>query len=353
MVLFTSVVALSMSVTGASVAHAGVIQRNATSFYRQMLAEQAKQADEQKEEIGTAAKTDENGNTVYVDSNGNVSTSEHKEEIGTAAKTDENGNTVEIDSNGNASVTHQKTDWLGPDGVAKMPSYSDVKVIEENTIDNPDRYSTLLKTEHRTGDFVYPAVNPDTGQPLWSTQPFWRADGTFDLFGYLKQFVPNKDGTEMAIRGEGPLAEGETNRRIPKSFVLNYTHKDVYAFPGGTEQYPDATYPFTLLRVSLVNSTEFNPRPGQHISYEAFYSVNLLDSRFYEGKQIQRFARLNKADLKNPVRLTGSQTSYIYEIQVRQLEEIMRDYLEDPHGYNIKKHPQPENLDHTGIFYWE
>ena len=112
-VLFISVVALSLSATSVSVAYAGVIQRNATSFYRQMLAEQTKQADEQKEEIGTATKTDENGNTVYVDSNGNVSTSEQKEEIGTAAKTDENGNTVEIDCNDNASVTHQKTDWLG------------------------------------------------------------------------------------------------------------------------------------------------------------------------------------------------------------------------------------------------
>ena len=113
------------------------------------------------------------------------------------------------------SETQNQSDssWLFPNGIAKAPSYLDTKIVHEGKdLDDSSNLYLAEKlradpdfasgrsglwfywTEYRKGDLTYPDINPATGKPLWDTQPFWREDGSFDLYGYLKQFAPRYDG---------------------------------------------------------------------------------------------------------------------------------------------------------------
>ena len=248
------------------------------------------------------------------------------------------------------SQNQSDSSWLFPNGIAKAPSYLDTKIVHEGKdlddssnlyLPEKDRADPRFAsgkpglwfywTEYRKGNLTYPNINPATGKPLWDTQPFWREDGSFDLYGYLKQFAPRYDG-ELARLILDWKSDNRTNKRDRGSMIdLNFFHKDDDDLTKLDEIKPSldieiklANYPYFSADVQR----EIGHDPSTYnviaISYEETFPLG--NGRFC-GVSVR--SHLNPYALGSKVRITGTNDIYIYEPEIRQLEAIFKTRLSD------------------------
>ena len=266
---------------------------------------------------------------------------------------------------------NQSSGWLFPNGIAKAPSYLDTKIVHEGKdLDDssnlylPETERTKPRfalgspglwfywTEYRKGNFTYPDINPATGKPLWDTQPFWREDGSFDLYGYLKQFAPRYDG-ELANIVLDWKSDNRTNKRYRGSMIdLYFHHKDENDLTK-----LDEIMPFLGLEINLSNYPYFSADVQREIGHDpSTYNViavsyketiPLGNGRFcYVNAQ----SRLNPYALGSKVRITGTSDIYIYEPEIRQLEAIFKTRLsDDPEFQKVNSNYD----DKTGLWFFK
>ena len=245
---------------------------------------------------------------------------------------------------------NQSSGWLFPNGIAKAPSYLDTKIVHEGKdLDDssnlylPETERTKPRfalgspglwfywTEYRKGNFTYPDINPATGKPLWDTQPFWREDGSFDLYGYLKQFAPRYDG-ELANISIDWMIDNRTNQRNRGSMIdLRFSHKNRNDLTKLDEIKPSLN-----LEINLSNDPYFSAEVQREIGHDpSTYDVISMHYKetFPVGNgrfcYVDEQARLNPYALGSKVRITGTNDIYIYEPEIRQLEAIFKTRLSD------------------------
>ena len=245
---------------------------------------------------------------------------------------------------------NQSSSWLFPNGIAKAPSYLDTKIVHEGKdLDDSSNLYLAEKlradpdfasgrsglwfywTEYRKGDLTYPDINPATGKPLWDTQPFWREDGSFDLYGYLKQFAPRYDG-ELANISIDWKSDNRTNQKNRGSMIdLRFNHKD-----DNDLTKLDEIKPFLGLEINLANYPYFSADVQREIGNDpSTYDVISMHYKetFPVGNgrfcYVDEQARLNPYALGSKVRITGTSDIYIYEPEIRQLEAIFKTRLSD------------------------
>ena len=252
---------------------------------------------------------------------------------------DSQSNTNQNNSTNQSSISEegQKTnegksknnDWLGSDGVAKTPSYNSVPVKYERPLGDVFE-PRLYATEYRNGDAPLPKINPATGQPLWATQPFWRADGSFDMYGYLKQFQPYYDNQNTEI-----TAGYEVIRLM---ITDKAAHWDV-----------EHIHPYVFINIPLsTNYNRFNMNKERAVVRMIEFTECRPSSE--KGNHVRRISWILRSELKDQVRLTGSNGHFVYASMIPQLEELMRDWLEDPSGNRFKNKPKYDT-ESTHIFY--
>ena len=255
-----------------------------------------------------------------------------------------------VKQNETQSQSQSDSSWLFPNGIAKAPSYLDTKIVHEGKdLDDssnlylPETERTKPRfalgspglwfywTEYRKGNFTYPDINPATGKPLWDTQPFWREDGSFDLYGYLKQFAPRYDG-ELANISIDWMIDNRTNQRNRGSMIdLRFSHKDDNDLTKLNEIKPSLN-----LEINLSNYPYFSADVQREIGNDpSTYDVISMHYKetFPVGNgrfcYVDEQARLNPYALGSKVRITGTSDIYIYEPEIRQLEAIFKTRLSD------------------------
>ena len=255
-----------------------------------------------------------------------------------------------VKQNETQSQNQSDSSWLFPNGIAKAPSYLDTKIVHEGKdLDDSSNLYLAEKlradpdfasgrsglwfywTEYRKGDFTYPDINPATGKPLWDTQPFWREDGSFDIYGYLKQFAPRYDG-ELAKINIDWKDDNRTNTTYRGSMIdLNFLHKD-----DNDLTKLDEIKPFLGLEINLSNDPYFSADVQREIGHDpSTYDVISMHYKetFPVGNgrfcYVDEQARLNPYALGSKVRITGTNDIYIYEPEIRQLEAIFKTRLSD------------------------
>lgn len=255
-----------------------------------------------------------------------------------------------VKQNETQSQSQSDSSWLFPNGIAKAPSYLDTKIVHEGKdLDDssnlylPETERTKPRfalgspglwfywTEYRKGNFTYPDINPATGKPLWDTQPFWREDGSFDLYGYLKQFAPRYDG-ELANISIDWMIDNRTNQRNRGSMIdLRFSHKDRNDLTKLDEIKPSLN-----LEINLSNYPYFSADVQREIGNDpSTYDVISMHYKetFPVGNgrfcYVDEQARLNPYALGSKVRITGTSDIYIYEPEIRQLEAIFKTRLSD------------------------
>ena len=255
-----------------------------------------------------------------------------------------------VKQNETQSQNQSDSSWLFPNGIAKAPSYLDTKIVHEGKdLDDSSNLYLAEKlradpdfasgrsglwfywTEYRKGDLTYPDINPATGKPLWDTQPFWREDGSFDLYGYLKQFAPRYDG-ELANISIDWKSDNRTNKKNRGSMIdLRFNHKD-----DNDLTKLDEIKPFLGLEINLSNDPYFSADVQREIGHDpSTYDVISMHYKetFPVGNgrfcYVDEQARLNPYALGSKVRITGTNDIYIYEPEIRQLEAIFKTRLSD------------------------
>ena len=255
-----------------------------------------------------------------------------------------------VKQNETQSQSQSDSSWLFPNGIAKAPSYLDTKIVHEGKdLDDSSNLYLAEKyrsdpaftpgspglwfywTEYRKGNFTYPDINPATGKPLWDTQPFWREDGSFDLYGYLKQFAPRYDG-ELANMILDWKSDNRTNKRNRGSMIdLCFQHKDDNDLTKIYEIKPSLGLEISLANDPYLSADvqrEIGNDPLTHnviaVSYKETFPLG--NGRFC-GVRAQ--SRLNPYALGSKVRITGTSDIYIYEPEIRQLEAIFKTRLSD------------------------
>ena len=284
--------------------------------------------------------------------------SETKTDTSTKQDTSSKQNVADQSAKQNETVKQSETQsqsqsdssWLFPNGIAKAPSYLDTKIVHEGKdlddssnlyLSEKDRADPRFAsgrsglwfywTEHRKGNLTYPDINPATGKPLWDTQPFWREDGSFDLYGYLKQFAPRYDG-ELANISIDWKSDNRTNKRYRGSMIdLRFNHKD-----DNDLTKLDETKPFLGLEIYLANYPYFSADVQREIGHDpSTYDVISMHYKetFPVGNgrfcYVDEQARLHPYTLGSKVRITGTNDIYIYEPEIRQLEAIFKTRLSD------------------------
>ena len=282
--------------------------------------------------------------------------SETKTDVSTKQDTSSKQNTTDqskdqsTKQNETQSQNQSDSSWLFPNGIAKAPSYLDTKIVHEGKdLDDSSNLYLAEKdradprfasgrsglwfywTEYRKGNFTYPDINPATGKPLWDTQPFWREDGSFDLYGYLKQFAPRYDG-ELANMILDWKSDNRTNKRDRGSIIdLCFQHKDDNDLTKIYEIKPSLGLEISLANDPYLSADvqrEIGHDPLTHnviaVSYKETFPLG--NGRFC-GVRAQ--ARLNPYALGSKVRITGTSDIYIYEPEIRQLEAIFKTRLSD------------------------
>ena len=337
-VMATSI-ALSMGMVLTSPAYAGVVKRNATGAAAK-AAEEQKKADEKKEnetQVSSEASSQGQGDQTEQAHAGlkNQSPTEQatqpQKEIG----------------RDNPMTVFPRVDYLGPDGVAKDPSYvtSNFEVEVDKTI-----YQCVRSTgdarwlKMRNEPFAYPEINPDTGYPLWSTKPFWRTDGSFDVYGYLKQFVARKkeQTTKLFVYTDYKKRDNSVTGML-LSCVNYYAENPPYIPTDGDE-----------FRLWLFFPAEKRPENDFERKYRKRETQLIAkDFHFYEGTiHWDGFIDIDTLDTQPKVKITGSENSYMYLAQVDMLEKIMKNYLANPYknSDDIREFDGTEHF--TGIMYW-
>ena len=278
--------------------------------------------------------------------------SETKTDTSTKQDTSSKQNVADQSAKQNETQSQNQSDssWLFPNGIAKAPSYLDTKIVHEGKdLDDSSNLYLAEKlradpdfasgrsglwfywTEYRKGDLTYPDINPATGKPLWDTQPFWREDGSFDLYGYLKQFAPRYDG-ELANISIDWKSDNRTNKKNRGSMIdLRFNHKD-----DNDLTKLDEIKPFLGLEINLSNDPYFSADVQREIGHDpSTYDVISMHYKetFPVGNgrfcYVDEQARLNPYALGSKVRITGTNDIYIYEPEIRQLEAIFKTRLSD------------------------
>ena len=199
---------------------------------------------------------------------------------------------------------------------------------------------------------TYPDINPAAGKPLWDTQPFWREDGSFDLYGYLKQFAPRYDG-ELANISIDWKSDNRTNKKNRGSMIdLRFNHKD-----DNDLTKLDEIKPFLGLEINLSNDPYFSADVQREIGHDpSTYDVISMHYKetFPVGNgrfcYVDEQARLNPYALGSKVRITGTNDIYIYEPEIRQLEAIFKTRLsDDPEFQKVSSNYD----DKTGLWFFK
>ena len=337
-VMATSI-ALSMSMTLTSPAYAGVVKRNATGAAAK-AAEEQKKADEKKEnETRVSSETSSQGQ-------GDQTEQAHAG-LKNQSPTEQATQPQKEIGRDNPMTVFPRVDYLGPDGVAKDPSYvtSNFEVEVDKTI-----YQCVRSTgdarwlKMRNEPFAYPEINPDTGYPLWSTKPFWRTDGSFDVYGYLKQFVARKkeQTTKLFVYTDYKKRDNSVTGML-LSCVNYYAENPPYIPTDGDE-----------FRLWLFFPAEKRPENDFERKYRKRETQLIAkDFHFYEGTiHWDGFIDIDTLDTQPKVKITGSENSYMYLAQVDMLEKIMKNYLANPYknSDDIREFDGTEHF--TGIMYW-
>lgn len=337
-VMATSI-ALSMSMTLTSPAYAGVVKRNATGAAAK-AAEEQKKADEKKEnETQVSSETSSQGQ-------GDQTEQAHAG-LKNQSPTEQATQPQKEIGRDNPMTVFPRADYLGSDGVAKDPSYvtSNFEVEVDKTI-----YQCVRSTgdarwlKMRNEPFAYPEINPDTGYPLWSTKPFWRTDGSFDVYGYLKQFVARKkeQTTKLFVYTDYKKRDNSVTGML-LSCVNYYAENPPYIPTDGDE-----------FRLWLFFPAEKRPENDFERKYRKRETQLIAkDFHFYEGTiHWDGFIDIDTLDTQPKVKITGSENSYMYLAQVDMLEKIMKNYLANPYknSDDIREFDGTEHF--TGIMYW-
>ena len=375
-----TVVALCMSATsitvplGAQTAYAGVVKRSASSktagTTSAATTDASSDANTTKQEtsIGTAAFSD--GKTyTEVDSNGqvviqrdlqdgaskyaiptyrgNLFSSDFHRVSGGYIEDEKIVNPL-INSDGSRrrmkepkmypEEVYKSSDWLLPNGVAKTPSYLgaeleletasfDDRTTQYPIVPEPDGAAHgspiwLYQTKVITEDHPWPAINPITNKPLWDTQPFWRSDNSFDLYGYLKQFTPEQKNSYAYMYVDGGSSKfGKNKTTYGSSITLTHDHQIQF------DNDPDAGA-VLYLYVNLANSVCFDS--DYHGGIDRGVSFNAT-CKLSDGTRVTANgqARIKPGYQGQKIRITGTNDAYINEAVLKSLEMIMRYYTED------------------------
>ena len=234
---------------------------------------------------------------------------------------------------------YKSSDWLLPNGVAKTPSYLGAELlIETDSFDGRITYYPVLPepdgSAHMSPGLIYytkvtsenhpwPAINPITNRPLWDTQPFWRSDNSFDLYGYLKQFTPeqkNSNAYMLADPGSAGGKFGRNKKRYGGGITLIQDHQSQF------DHDPD-NGAVLYLDVDLANSVCFEDGYNGAYSGVSFNATCKLS----DGTRVTAHgqARIKPGYEGQKIRITGTNDAYINEAVLKSLEMIMRYYTED------------------------
>ena len=339
LVVMATSVALSASMAFATPAYAGVVKRNATGAAAKLAEEQAKQVvDEKKTENDTKVSSENTSSQEQGDQ-----TEQAHAGLKDQTPTDQSQKEIGRD---NPMTVFPRTDYLGLDGVAKNPSYvtNNFEVEVDKTI-----YQCVRSTgdarwlKMRQDNFVYPEINPDTGYPLWSTKPFWRPDGSFDVYGYLKQFPARKKEHTTRLH---VYTDYDKRNNVVTGMLLGLTNYYADNPPYIPTDYDE--FNLWLFFTTGKGMTSTNGRYFQNTK------TVFIAKDFHEGKgTIEWRGCIDIDQIANAptVKITGSEDSYMYLIQVEMLEKSMRNYIQNPYvkATDISDWDIPNHF--TGLYY--
>lgn len=340
LVVMATSIALCVSMVLTSPAYAGVVKKNATGAAAKAVEEQAK-ADEKKEnETQVSSETSSQGQ-------GDQTEQAHAG-LKDQSPTDQAAQSQKEVGRDNPMTVFPRVDYLGPDGVAKDPSYvtSNFEVEVDKTI-----YQCVRSTgdarwlKMRQENFVYPEVNPDTGYPLWSTKPFWRKDGSFDVYGYLKQFPARRKDHTTHLH---VYTDYKTRNNVVTGMLLslaNY-YADIPPY------IPTDLNEFNLW-LFFTTSNDMTSTNGRYLNDA---KTVFIAKDICEGKGIIQWRGCIDIDqIANAptVKITGSEDSYMYLVQVEMLEKAMRNYLQNPYikATDVSDWDIPNHF--TGLYYFK
>lgn len=339
LVVMATSVALSASMAFATPAYAGVVKRNATGAAAKLAEEQAKQVvDEKKTENDTKVSSENTSSQEQGDQ-----TEQAHAGLKDQTPTDQSQKEIGRD---NPMTVFPRIDYLGLDGVAKDPSYvtNNFEVEVDKTI-----YQCVRSTgdarwlKMRQDNFVYPEINPDTGYPLWSTKPFWRPDGSFDVYGYLKQFPARKKEHTTRLH---VYTDYDKRNNVVTGMLLGLTNYYADNPPYIPTDYDE--FNLWLFFTTGKGMTSTNGRYFQNTK------TVFIAKDFHEGKgTIEWRGCIDIDQIANAptVKITGSEDSYMYLIQVEMLEKSMRNYIQNPYvkATDISDWDIPNHF--TGLYY--
>ena len=338
LVVMATSVALSASMAFATPAYAGVVKRNATGAAAKLAEEQAKQVVDEKKAENDTKVSSENTSSQEGDQ-----TEQAHAGLKDQTPTDQPQKEIGRD---NPMTVFPRTDYLGLDGVAKDPSYvtSNFEVEVDKTI-----YQCVRSTgdarwlKMRQDNFVYPEINPDTGYPLWSTKPFWRPDGSFDVYGYLKQFPSRKKEQTTKLH---VYTDYDKRNNVVTGMLLGLTN-----YYADNPPYIPTDYDEFNLWLFFTTGKGMTSTSGRYFQNTKTV-FNAKD--FHEGKgTIEWRGCIDIDQIANAptVKITGSEDSYMYLIQVEMLEKAMRNYIQNPYikATDISDWDIPNHF--TGLYY--
>lgn len=340
LVVMATSVALSASMAFATPAYAGVVKRNATGAAVKLAEEQAKQVVDEKKAENDTKVSSENTSSQEGDQ-----TEQAHAGLKDQTPTDQPQKEIGRD---NPMTVFPRTDYLGLDGVAKDPSYvtSNFEVEVDKTIYQCVRSTGAARwLKMRQDNFVYPEINPDTGYPLWSTKPFWRQDGSFDVYGYLKQFPARRKEHTTHLH---VYTDYNKRNNVVTGMLLslaNYYADNPPYIPTDLDEFN--------LWLFFTTSNDMTSTNGRYLNDA---KTVFIVKDIHEGKGIIQWRGCIDIDqIANAptVKITGSEDSYMYLVQVEMLEKAMRNYLQNPYAKatDISDLEIPKHF--TGLYYFK
>ena len=324
--------ALSMSMVLTSPAYAGVVKKNATGAAAKAVEEQSK-VDEKKE-----------NETQQVSSETSSQGQGDQTEQAHAGLKDQTP----------TEQTKQPQKEIGRDNpMTVFPRAKDPSYVTSNFEVEVDK--TIYQCVRSTGDarwlkmrnepFVYPEINPDTGYPLWSTKPFWRTDGSFDVYGYLKQFPARKKEHTTNLH---VYTDYKTRNNVVTGMFLgigNYYEDHPPYTPADLDEFD--------LWLFFTTSDDMTSTNGIYLNdAKTVFAVN--DFHEYKGNiHWDGCIDIDQIESAPTVKITGSENSYMYLIQVEMLEKTMRNYIQNPYikATDISDWVVPKHF--TGVRYYK
>ena len=340
LVVMATSIALCVSMVLTTPAYAGVVKKNATGAAAKLAEEQTKTDEKKENETQVSSETSSQGK-------GDQTEQAHVG-LKDQTPTDQAAKPQKEIGRDNPMTVFPRADYLGPDGVAKDPSYvtSNFEVEVDKTI-----YQCVRSTgdarwlKMRQENFVYPEVNPDTGYPLWSTKPFWRPDGSFDVYGYLKQFPARKKEHTTHLH---VYTDYKTRNNVVTGMLLaigNYYVDHPPYTPADLDEFD--------LWLFFTTSDDMTSTNGIYLNdAKSVFTVN--DFHEYQGNiNWDGCIDIDQIASAPTVKITGSENSYMYLIQVEMLEKVMRNYLQNPYikATDISDWVVPKHF--TGVHYYK